>query len=632
MDRWNKAIDDICWQQRPSAVLGERDMKANPYLWFPDGKLNTCYNAVDRHALTSPNIIALYWHSAVTKTKKAVTYQQLLTEVKDVAGVLADHGVRKGDTVVIYMPMILEAVYTMLACARIGAVHSVVFGGFAPKELAKRIDDCKPKVVVIASCGVEPKRVIPYKPLMDEALSLCQHKVPIRIVFQRPGFPLAQLHEQSGDRNFETEIERIQNAGKALQQCATVDSADTLYLLYTSGTTGMPKGVVRSNGGHAVALRWSMDYIFGLKKGDTIFTASDIGWVVGHTYIVYGPLLAGLSSVLYEGKPIGTPDASAFWRVCADYNVKAIFTAPTAIRAIRREDPEGKMAQKQDLNKLRALFLAGERSDPATINWCQKLLGKNKQVIDCWWLTETGQPVTSTCLGDNAELYPIKPGSAGHPVPGANVCVLKDDGTLVTTPNTFGNLAIKLPLVPAAFTTLWNNDKGYQDSYFKRFPGYFDTGDAGTIDEEGYVHVMSRTDDLINVAGHRLSTGSIEEILLSNQSVVETCCVPIPDNLKGHVPLALVVTSGNVPATLTKDLVAAVRKDLGAIACLEKVLVVARLPKTRSGKVLRRCIRDMCAGNPVNVPATVEDASVLTEIETALRKEGLIPEQPKAKL
>lgn len=293
--------------------------------------------------------------------------------------------------------------------------------------------------------------------------------------------------------------------------------------------------MVRSNGGHAVALRWSMDYIFGLKKGDTIFTASDIGWVVGHTYIVYGPLLAGLSSVLYEGKPIGTPDASAFWRVCADYKVKAMFTAPTAMRAIRREDPEGKMAQKQDLKKLRALFLAGERSDPATINWCQKLLGKNKQVIDCWWLTETGQPVTSTCLGDNAELYPIKPGSAGHPVPGANVCVLKDDGTVVTAPNTFGNLAIKLPLVPAGFTTLWNNDKGYQDSYFKRFPGYFDTGDAGMIDEEGYVHVMSRTDDLINVAGHRLSTGSIEEILLSNQSVVETCCVPIPDNLKGHV-------------------------------------------------------------------------------------------------
>ncbi|KAH8553263.1 hypothetical protein BGW37DRAFT_485072 [Umbelopsis sp. PMI_123] len=631
MEPWTQAIDDICWQQRPSAVLGPRDFQGNPYLWFPDGKLNTCYNAVDRHALTSPNTVAIHWHSAVTNSKQSVTYQELLMRVKDVAGVLADYGVKKGDTVIIYMPMILEAVYTMLACARLGAVHSVVFGGFAPKELAKRIDDCKPKVIVSTSCGIEPKRVIEYKPLLDEALRLSQHNVPTRIILQRPGQVEASLDYQSGDRNFDKEVERIQYENKAFQQCVTVDSSDPLYLLYTSGTTGRPKGVVRANGGHAVALRWSMDYIFGLQKGDTIFTASDIGWVVGHTYIVYGPLLAGLTSVLYEGKPVGTPDASVFWKICTEYNVKALFAAPTAIRAIRREDPEGKFAHRQDLSKLRALFLAGERSDPVTIHWCQQLLGSNKEVIDCWWLTETGQPVTSTCLGKNAQHFPIKPGSAGKPVPGANVCVLKDDGTPINEPNAFGNLVIKLPMVPAAFTTLWNNEQGYYESYFKRFPGYFDTGDAGMIDEEGYVHVMSRTDDLINVAGHRLSTGSIEEILLSNTSVVETCVVPIPDSLKGHVPLALVVTSGKVSDALRKDLVTAVRNDLGAIACLDKVVVVARLPKTRSGKVLRRCIRDMTAGNPVNVPATIEDVTVLKDIEAALAKEGLIP-QTKAKL
>ncbi|KAI8146364.1 hypothetical protein BJV82DRAFT_601505 [Fennellomyces sp. T-0311] len=622
---WTKAAENITWSVKPTAILGKKEGGPNPYVWFPGGKLNTCYNCVDRN---DPNSVALIYDSAVTNTKRVYTYGDIRNEVVHVAGLLHSYGVRKGDTVLIYMPMVPEAAFTMLACARLGAVHSVVFGGFAPKELAKRIQDAKPKVLVTASCGIEPKRVIPYKPLVDSACNIATHKVPIKLVLQRTGQVQAELNPANGDLDYAVEMERARREGKRFEQCVDVDSEDPLYSLYTSGTTGVPKGVVRSNGGHAVALRWSMDYVYNVQKGEVIFTASDIGWAVSHSYTIYGPMMAGVTTIMYEGKPVGTPDAGAFWRIISDYKVKTMFTAPTAVRAIRREDPNADLAKKYDLSNLKALFLAGERSDPETLRWCQEVL-KDSLVIDHYWSTELGSPVTSTCIGSGD--LSTKWGSAGKSVPGSTIRVLKEDThEEATEPNTFGDIVLKLPLPPSAFPGLWNNDEGYNKSYFTKFPGYFDTGDAGIIDDEGFVHIMARTDDIINVAGHRLSTGSIEQILIAHPLVAECCVVPLPDKLKGHVPLGVVVLklADNIDyAKLLRELITATRNDLGAIACFDRAVFVPRLPKTRSGKVLRRCIRDMVDGKPLIVPATIEDETVLPEIQDALRAEGLMPDR-----
>ncbi|KAI8099219.1 uncharacterized protein BX664DRAFT_272334 [Halteromyces radiatus] len=632
---WNEAAKNIDWIQPPTTVIEKKAKGPNPFVWFPGGVLNTCYNAVDRHCINRPHQPALIWDSAMVPAKKVLTYSQLLDEVQTLAGVLVSHDVKKGDTVLIYMPMVPEAIVAFLACARLGAVHSAVFGGFAPKELAKRIDDCRPKVVITASCGIEPKGIIPYKPLLESAINIASYKVPIRLLLQRPTKLTAPINHIDGDRDYQSEMDRIRKEGKQVLACTAVASEDPLYVLYTSGTTGVPKGICRTNGGHAVALRWSMDYVFNVKAGECMFTASDIGWAVSHSYTVYGPFLAGATSVMYEGKPVQTPDAGTFWRLLSDYNVKVMFTAPTAIRAMRREDPHGDLAKKYSLTKLKAVFVAGERSDIETLNWCQEIVGPDCYVIDNYWQTETGFPMTSTCLGTGKK-EKVKFGSAGKQVPGSIIKILDEDSNEeITEPNRFGNIVLKLPLPPASFPYLWNNRDSYETSYFAKYPGYYDTGDAGMIDEEGYIHVMSRTDDIINVAGHRLSTGSVEQIIMSHPKVVECCVVPLPDpmKMKGHVPMGVIVlqqdhahcTQEEFNKTILPELIKATRNDLGAIACFDTAVIVSRLPKTRSGKVLRRCIRDMVDGKEVRIPGTIEDASVLLEIENILYKNKLIP-------
>ncbi|NYG06685.1 propionyl-CoA synthetase [Phycicoccus badiiscoriae] len=612
---WGEAATAIDWITVPPRVL---DSDRPPfYRWFTGGTLNTCFNALDRHvAAGRGDQPALHYESPVTNTSETITYAALLDRVAHFAGALASLGVAKGDRVVIYMPMVPEAVVAMLACARLGAVHSVVFGGFAAAELAVRIEDAKPTVVVAASCGVEPTRVVEYKPLLDAALDRSSHKPESVIVLQRP-----QARAAVGERDTDWEEldwdELVADAEPA--DCVEVAATDPLYILYTSGTTGRPKGIVRDNGGHAVALRWSMGNVYGIGPGDTWFTASDVGWVVGHSYIVYAPLLSGATSVLYEGKPVGTPDAGAFWRVVAKYGVKAMFTAPTAYRAIKRDDPDGELMRTHDLTSLQTVFLAGERLDPDTYEWATQRLGV--PVVDNWWQTETGWPIAANLRG--LEPMPIKPGSPSVPTPGFDVRILGDRGQELATGEE-GAICIRLPLPPGTLTTLWGDDDRYVSGYLSAFDGYYLTGDGGRVDEDGYLYVMGRTDDVLNVAGHRLSTGSIEAALAGHPAVAECAVIGVHDELKGQVPRALVVVKSGVDGAadgeqIRSELLRRVRDEVGAIASLQRVDIVTALPKTRSGKILRRTMREIADGQTPNVPGTIEDASVLETLTPVLR-------------
>ncbi|WP_392465822.1 propionyl-CoA synthetase [Arsenicicoccus cauae] len=614
---WAEAATDIDWITRPTRVLD--DSRAPFYTWFPDGRLNVCYNALDRHVVHGrADQAALHYDSPVTGSRATYTYAELLELVSRFAGVLRDLGVTKGDRVVIYMPMVPEAVIAMLACARIGAIHSVVFGGFAPQELAARIDDAAPKVIVSASCGVEPKRVVAYKPYLDEAIRRAEHKPDRCVILQREQQP-AELGERDLDW---AEVMRPGVVQPA--ECVPVEASHPLYILYTSGTTGKPKGIVRDSGGYAVALRWSMPNVYGIEPGDTMFTASDVGWVVGHSYIVYAPLLAGATTVVYEGKPIGTPDAGAFWRVVQDYGVSSLFTAPTAFRAIKKEDPEARLLADYDISSLRTIYLAGERLDPDTYHWATERTGR--PVVDNWWQTETGWPIASNPRG--IEELPIKPGSPSTAVCGYDVRVLDDQGTEVPA-GTEGAIVIKLPMPPGTLPTLWQDDDRYVSSYLSAYDGYYLTGDGGYIDEDGYIYVMGRTDDVLNVAGHRLSTGSIEAALAGHPAVAECAVIGVADSFKGQVPRALVMLKSGVDAStpeaqdrLRKELVQRVREEVGAVAALHQVDIVDGLPKTRSGKILRKTMRQIADGQEAQVPSTIEDRSVLDSLTSVLRPQG----------
>jgi propionyl-CoA synthetase len=609
---WQQAAEDIFWYEKPSTVLDD----SNPpfYRWYPDGVTNACYNALDIHVEQGRgDQAALIYDSPVTDSKRQYTYTELLKEVATFAGVLAGEGVTRGDRVIVYMPMVPEALIAMLACARLGAVHSVVFGGFASNELAVRIDDAAPKVIVSATCGVEPSRVVPYKPLLDGAIELAEHKPDRCVILHRP-MQDATLVE-GRDLDWEEAM-----ASAEPVDCVPVNANDPLYILYTSGTTGQPKGVVRDTGGSIVALKWSMKSIYNVEPGDVYWAASDVGWVVGHSYIVYGPLFGGNTTVIYEGKPVGTPDPGAFWRVISEYNVKVMFTAPTAFRAIKKEDPQGEHLQKYDLSGLQALFLAGERCDPHTLEWAQGKLGV--PVIDHWWQTETGWPICANCLG--IELLPIVPGSPARAVPGYDVQALDEAGDPVQ-PGDIGALAIKNPLPPGNFTTLWNAEDRFVQSYFTRFPGYYETGDAGYIDENGYVFVMARTDDVINVAGHRLSTGAMEEVLADHDDVAECAVIGVADAMKGQLPLGLLVLNAGVtrdPAEIVAEVIQHMREKIGPVAAFKLCAVVDRLPKTRSGKILRGTMRSIADGETWKMPATIDDPVILDEITEALRGMG----------
>ena len=606
---WGLAARDLRWLTPPDRVL---DDGAPPfYRWFTGGELNTCDNALDRHIDEGRgDQAALIYDSPVTGTKRVYSYLELREEVALFAGALRGLGVGRGDRVVIYLPMVPEAVVSMLACARIGAVHSVVFGGFAARELAIRVDDARPKVVISASCGVETARIVPYKPLLDEALRLASHKVDHCVIVQRP-----QAH---ADLLRPRDVEWSEAISTALPaECVPVAATDPLYILYTSGTTGLPKGVVRDNGGHAVALRWSMENIYGMEPGDVFWTASDVGWVVGHSYIVYAPLLTGCTTVLYEGKPVGTPDAGALWRVAAEHRVKVLFTAPTAIRAIKKEDPSGALAKRYDLSALETLFLAGERLDPDTYHWAERVL--NRPVVDHWWQTETGWPIVANPLG--LERMPVKPGSPTVPVPGYEVRVLRPDGE-EAAPGEDGAIVLKLPLPPGTLPTLWQDDERFVESYLSRFPGHYLTGDGGHLDDDGYVWVMGRTDDVINVAGHRLSTGTMEEVIAAHPAVAECAVIGVADALKGQVPRGYVVLKTGVdtdPGRLREELVRAVREQVGPVASFKDVDVVPALPKTRSGKILRGTMRAIADGEDPPVPSTIEDPAVLELLRRILR-------------
>lgn len=609
---WQQAAGNIHWYKAPTTVLDE----SNPpfYRWFPDGTTNACYNALDIHVEQGRGEqAALIYDSPVTDTKRQYTYAQLLDQVSRFAGVLAGLGVAKGDRVIVYMPMVPEALIAMLACARLGAVHSVVFGGFASNELAVRIDDAAPKVIVSATCGVEPSRIVPYKPLLDDAIELAEHKPGHTVILHRPMQDAAMV--EGRDLDWEQAVAAAEPA-----PCTPVAANDPLYILYTSGTTGQPKGVVRDTGGSIVALKWSMKNVYNVEPGDVYWAASDVGWVVGHSYIVYGPLFNGNTTVIYEGKPVGTPDPGAFWRVISEYNVKVMFTAPTAFRAIKKEDPEGKYLQQYDLSCLDALFLAGERCDPNTLEWAQDKLGV--PVIDHWWQTETGWPICSNCLG--IELLPVVPGSPARAVPGYDVQVLDENGEQVAAGD-IGALVVKQPLPPGTFTTLWNAEDRYVSAYFSRYPGYYETGDAGYIDENGYIFVMARTDDVINVAGHRLSTGAMEEVLAEHPDVAECAVVGVADQMKGQLPLGLLVLNAGVdrPAEdITAECIQHMRDKIGPVAAFKLCAVVDRLPKTRSGKILRGTMRSIADGESWKMPATIDDPVILDEITAALKALG----------
>ena len=611
-DFWAEAAGAIDWVEPWERVLD--DSRAPFYRWFTGGRLNTCHNALDRHVATGrADQLALIYDSPVTDTKTRFTYRELRDDVARFAGALRAEGVEPGDRVVIYMPMVPEAAIAMLACARIGAIHSVVFGGFAATELASRLEDAKPKVVVSASCGIEPGRVVAYKPLLDAAIDLVDEQPRRCIVVQRPELDCAL--EPGRDIGW---AEAMSAAAPA--DCVPVEATDPLYILYTSGTTGQPKGIVRDTGGHAVALEWSMKHVYDVEPGEVFWAASDVGWVVGHSYIVYAPLLHGCTTVLYEGKPVGTPDPGAFWRVIAEHGVSTMFTAPTAFRAIRQQDPDAAHIREHDLSRFRALFLAGERCDPDTLHWAEEQL--QVPVVDHWWQTETGWPIVANCLG--IEPRPVVAGSPTHCVPGWDLRVLDAEGNEVPRGQT-GALTVKLPMPPGSTPTLWNADERYRQTYLSVFPGYYQTGDAGYIDEDGYVFVMGRTDDIINVAGHRLSTGAMEEVLASHPDVAECAVIGAADELKGQLPIGFLVLAAGVDRSheeIVAETVRLVRDRIGPVAAFKAATVVDRLPKTRSGKVLRATMRKIADSEPYRAPATIEDPAVLDEIDEALSAIG----------
>ena len=609
---WGEAAEAVHWHKRWDRVLDD----SNPpfYRWFAGAEVNTCYNALDLHVEQGRgDQPALVYDSPVTDTVRSFTYRELRDLAARFAGVLAAHGVGKGDRVLIYMPMVPEAVVAMLAAARLGAVHSVVFGGFASNELAVRIDDARPAVIVSASCGIEPGRVVEYKPLLDKAIELARHKPAKCIIVQRAKARAALVHGRDVDWN------EAMDAAEP-RDCVPVAATDPLYILYTSGTTGQPKGVVRDNGGHIVALKWSMKAIYGVEPGEVYWAASDVGWVVGHSYIVYAPLFNGNTTIMYEGKPVGTPDAGAFWRVIAQHGVSVLFTAPTAFRAIKKEDPTGKLIADYDMPRFRALFLAGERTDPDTLEWAQDKLGV--PVIDHWWQTETGWSICANCLG--IESLPVKVGSPTKPAPGMNLHVLGEDGK-PAKPGQIGALVIKLPLPPGTFPTLWNADDRFVKAYLTQYPGYYSTADAGYIDEDGYVYVMARTDDIINVAGHRLSTGAMEEVLASHPDVAECAVIGVADQLKGQLPLGFLVLNAGVDRDekeIVAEVVKLVREHIGPVAAFKTATVVKRLPKTRSGKILRGTMQKIADDEQWKMPATIDDPAILDEITEALKGVG----------
>ncbi len=610
---WGEAAEALHWDRKWDRVVD--DSRAPFYSWFKGGMLNTCYNAVDRHVEAGRGSQPAIIHdSPVTGTTRTLTYGELKDEVARFAGALVQHGVRHGDRVIIYMPMVPEALVAMLACARIGAVHSVVFGGFAAHELATRLDDARPVLIVSASCGIEPGRVIAYKPLLDRAIEQASHKPKHCII----------LHREQCRAELQAPRDLDWAAAMAAAHpvdCVPVEATDPLYILYTSGTTGQPKGVVRDNGGHATALLWSMKHIYGVEPGEVYWAASDVGWVVGHSYICYAPLLNGNTTIVYEGKPVGTPDAGAFWRVIAEHKVSVMFTAPTAFRAIRKEDPEGEFVRTYDLGRFRTLFLAGERCDPNTLLWAEAQLGV--PVIDHWWQTETGWAIAANPLG--IEKLPVKPGSPTVPMPGYDVQILDEEGQRIGKPGTIGAIVVKLPLPPSCLPTLWNADDRFRQAYLTRFPGYYLTGDAGYIDEDGYLFIMSRIDDIINVAGHRLSTGGMEEVLASHPAVAECAVIGVADELKGELPMGFVVLQGGVTQSeeeIKKELVAKVRDEIGPVAAFKLVAVVKRLPKTRSGKILRGTMKSIADDRTWKMPATIDDPAILDEIAGDLKDLG----------
>jgi propionyl-CoA synthetase len=599
---WEAQSKEISWFKPPTTILSQNEKGF--FRWFEDGELNTCYLALDAHVEKgNGNQTALIYDSPVTNTVQKFTYAELTEKVSKLAGGLADLGVQKGDTVVIYMPMIPEAAMAMLACARIGAIHSVVFGGFAPHELAIRIDDAQPKVIISASCGVEFEKIIPYKPLLDDAIQQATFKPQHCIIKQRP------MHEAVLQLGRDLDFDIIVDASKPVA-CVSLKATDPLYILYTSGTTGKPKGIVRDNGGHAVALKFSMDYIYNVKAGEVYWAASDVGWVVGHSYIVYAPLIQGCTTVFFEGKPVRTPDAGTFWRVIEDHKVSIFFTAPTAFRAIKKEDPTAALMQKYDVSSLRTVFVAGERCDPPTLQWIQEVT--KVPVIDHWWQTESGWSIVSNMMG--VEVFPVKEGSATKPVCGFEVHILDEEGNQLAN-NQQGYVCIKLPLPPSCLPTLWNDDDLFQSSYLDQFPGYYLTGDGGYIDQDGYVFIMGRVDDVINVAGHRLSTGEMEEILGSHAAVAECAVVGIADELRGQRPMGFVVLKdGNTTENIENELIQLIRSQIGAVAFFRTVVVVNRLPKTRSGKILRKTMRMMLDGEEFTIPSTIDDPAILDEI------------------